>query len=272
VSSVGGAASYSGDRVEHGARSPMIGVVVGVDANMGESAMLGVSGGESNPDLQVSGADDKAQTRMLQFGVYGRVKKHRSYLDGAINFGTQRNRVSRMVTDGRFASTASSTYEGRTISSRLDYGYSFDVGKGFVIAPQVSAQYGRLVLDGTTETGAALLSLIVPGRQVISARSLTGVRIAKSFDGRGSAFTIEGRTSWSHEFDAIGDIQLRFVGDAWTDGFNLAAPRQLRDSALTGGTLSGGLTRSLRVFATVDGEMSGAFTSWSGNIGLVKSW
>jgi len=26
------------------------------------------------------------------------------------------------------------------------------------------------------------------------------------------------------------------------------------------------------VFATVDSEMTGVFTSWTGNIGLVKSW
>jgi hypothetical protein len=65
---------------------------------------------------------------------------------------------------------------------------------------------------------------------------------------------------------------MRFIGDSWTDGFDLAAPHQLRDSALAGAAVAGGLTRSLRVFATIDGEMTGAFTSWSGNIGLVKSW
>jgi outer membrane autotransporter protein len=107
---------------------------------------------------------------------------------------------------------------------------------------------------------------------VTSARSLAGVRVAKAFDGPGTAFTIEGRTSWSHEFDAVGGLRMRLVGDSWTDGFDLAAPRQLRDGALAGATVAGGLTRSLRVFATIDSEVTGAFTSWSGNLGLVKSW
>jgi uncharacterized protein with beta-barrel porin domain len=273
VSSMGGAAAYNGQGVEHGARSPMVGVVLGVDTRIGDSGTLGISGGEANPDLELNGADDKTTARMMQVGVYGRMKKHRSYFDGGINFGTQRSRVSRaVITNGLSASTASSNYDGNTITSQVEYGYSLDLGRGFTIAPQAGAQYGRLSLDGATEEGAAFLSLVVPARLVTSARSLAGVRVAKSFDRSGTAFTIEGRTSWSHEFNPVASLRMRFTGDAWTDGFDLAAPRQLRDSALAGATVAGGLTRSLRVFATLDSEMTGVFTSWSGNIGLVKSW
>jgi hypothetical protein len=65
---------------------------------------------------------------------------------------------------------------------------------------------------------------------------------------------------------------MRFAGDSWTDGFNLAPPRQLYDSPLTGVTVAGKLSRSLRLFATMDSEISGPFTSWTGNAGVVKSW
>ena len=248
-------------------------MVVGVDTHIGDSVTLGASGGEANPDVQLTGTDDKTSSRMTQFGLYGRVKKHRSYLDGGVNFGTQRNRVSRAVfTNGLTASAASANYDGGTVTSQLEYGYSIDVGRGFTIAPQASAHYGRVNFDGVTEEGVGLLDLVVPARRVISTRSLTGVRVAKSFDRQGTAFTIEGRASWSHEFNQVADIRMRFAGDSWTDGFDLAAPRQLRDSALAGATVAGGLTRSLRLFATVDSELSGVFTGWSGNIGLIKSW
>jgi outer membrane autotransporter protein len=273
VSSMGGAATYSGEGAEHGARSPMVGVVLGVDARVSDSVTLGVSGGEATPDVQLTDVADNTTARMTQFGVYGRIKQHRSYFDGGINFGTQRSRVSRaVIANGLSASTASSNYDGRTITSQVEYGYRLDLGRGFTIAPQAGAQYGRLSLDGATEDGAGFLSLVVPARQVTSARSLAGVRVAKSFDSQGTALTIEGRTSWSHEFNPMPDLRMRLVGDSWTDGFDLAAPRVLRDSALAGATVAGGLTRSLRVFATIDSEMTGAFTSWSGNIGLVKSW
>jgi uncharacterized protein with beta-barrel porin domain len=251
----------------------MVGVMIGVDTRIGESATLGVSGGEANPDVQLSGVDDRTTTRMMQFGVYGRVKKQRSYFDGGINFGTQRSRVSRAVmTNGLSASTASSNYDGGTITSQVDYGYRLNLGGGFTIAPQAGAQYGRFNVDGAAEEGAGFLSLVVPARLVTSARSVVGVRATKSFDRPGAAFTIEGRTSWSHEFNPIADLRMRFAGDAWTDGFALAAPRQLRDSALAGATVAGALTRSLRLFATLDSELTGVFTSWSGNIGIVKSW
>jgi outer membrane autotransporter protein len=273
VSSIGGAAVYDGQGVEHGARSPMVGVVLGVDTRIGDSVTLGVSGGEANPDVQLSSAEDRTTARMMQFGVYGRMKKQRSYFDGGINFGTQRSRVSRaVITNGLSASTASSNYDGNTITSELEYGYSLDLGRGFTIVPRAGAQYGRLSLDGTTEEGASFLSLVVPARFVTSARSLAGVSVAKSFDRSGTAFTIEGRTTWSHEFNPVAELRMRFVGDSWTDGFDLAAPRQLGNSTLAGATVAGGLTRSLRVFAAVDSEMTRVFTSWSGNVGLVKSW
>jgi len=201
------------------------------------------------------------------------MQKHRSYFDGGINFGTQRSRLSRsVVTNGLSASTASSNYDGGTITSQVEYGYRLDLGRGFTVAPQAAAQYGRLSLDGATEEGAGFLNLVVPARLVTSSRSLAGVRVAKSFDRSGTVFTLEGRTLWAHEFNPVGLMRVRFAGDPWTDGFDLSAPRQLRDSALAGATVAGGLTRSLRVFATVDSEMTGVFTSWTGNVGLVKSW
>jgi autotransporter-associated beta strand protein len=273
VSSMGGTAAYNGQGAEHGARSPMVGVAIGVDTRIGDSVTLGVSGGEADPDVQLTGADDKTTARMMQFGVYGRMQTHRSYFDGGINVGTQRSRVSRAVVgNGLSASTATSNYDGGTITSQVEYGYRLDLGRGITIAPQAGAQYGRLNLDGTAEEGAGFLSLVVPARLVTSARALAGVTVAKSFDRRGTAFAIEGRTSWSHEFNRIADVPMRFAGDSWTNGFDLAAPRVLRDSALAGATVAGGLTRTLRLFATVDSEMTGAFTSWTGNVGLVKSW
>jgi uncharacterized protein YhjY with autotransporter beta-barrel domain len=272
VSGLGGSAIYKGQGVEHGAHAPMIGLVVGVDTTIGENLTLGVSGGEAEPDLQLNSTADETRTHMLQFGAYGRVKKHRSYVDGGINFGTERNHVSRAVTDGLLALTGSSNYDGRTVSSQLDYAYAIDLGRGFTLAPEAGAQYGRLSLDGTTEQGASVLSLVLPARVVNSTRSLAGFRVTKAFDGPGAAFTIEGRTSWAHEFSRIGDIRMRFAGDAWSDGFDLAAPRQLYDSALAGFTIAGRPSRSLRLFATIDSEISGPLTSWNGNAGVVKSW
>jgi outer membrane autotransporter protein len=154
----------------------------------------------------------------------------------------------------------------------LRYGYSIYLGNGFTLAPEAGAQYGRLALDSATEQGASVLGLVLPGRIVYSTRSLAGVRVAKSFDGPGTAFTIEGRTSWSHEFSRIGDLRMRFTGDSWTDGFDLAAPRQLYDSALTGVTMAGTVRRSLRLFVTFDSEISGPVNTWTGNAGIVKSW
>lgn len=180
--------------------------------------------------------------------------------------------VSRAVTDGLTAWTASSMYNGRTITSQLTSGVAIDFGHGVTLAPEGGVQYGRLALDSATERGDGVLSLVLPARVVRSTRSLAGIRVAKAFGPSGDPFTIEGRTSWSHEFRRIGDLRMHFAGDTWTDGFDLAAPRQSYKSALARVTFAGRSRGNLRLFATIDSELSGSLTTWTGNAGVVKSW
>jgi hypothetical protein len=52
----------------------------------------------------------------------------------------------------------------------------------------------------------------------------------------------------------------------------LAAPNQLRDSAVVGFGIAGNRAKRLRLFANVDTEISGPMTSWSGNVGINKTW
>ena len=70
----------------------------GVATARGDTLCLnGLKHGENYEVRLLTGTDDKTSARMMQFGLYGRVKKHGSYLDGGVNFGSQRNRVSRAV-------------------------------------------------------------------------------------------------------------------------------------------------------------------------------
>ena len=81
----------------------------------------------------------------------------------------------------------------------------------------------------------------------------------------------EGRASWAHEFSPLADMRMRFAGDSTSDGFNVAAPDQLRNSAVIGFSIAGN-ARRLRLFANVDAEISGPATGWSGSVGLNRSW
>jgi hypothetical protein len=68
------------------------------------------------------------------------------------------------------------------------------------------------------------------------------------------------------------DLHLHFVGDTVTNGFDLAAPNQLRDSAVMGFSIAGRPGKGFRFFAGFDTEVSGPLTSWSSNVGVNRSW
>jgi autotransporter-associated beta strand protein len=271
ASALGGLGKYRGNSVDSGASAPLGGLALGVDTPIGNNVTLGAEGGEAEPQVVLDDADDKTRTHLFQMGAYGRVKKAQSRLDAAINFGTLGNRTSRSITDGTFAPSSSASYGGTSVASQLEYGYGLGVWRGLFIEPQAGFQYTRLAFDGATEQGGGVLSLIVPERRVRSERMLAGARVAKSFNGS-DGWTIEGRASWAHELMPLRDLHLRFVGDTVTNGFDLAAPNQLRDSGVLGFSLLGKPGRGFRFFAGIDAEVSGPATSWSSNIGVNRSW
>jgi DNA-directed RNA polymerase specialized sigma24 family protein len=243
----------------------------GIDADVTPNFTIGVSGGELFPRLQLDELDDHGNARMLQAGGYGRLHHGGSRLDGVFSLGTQRQTMWRTVTDGLVAPGAKAGYGGHSVSSQLEYGYSFALGNGLTIEPQGGVQYGRVSFDGTTEDGVDALGLIVPARHASSRRTLAGAKVNKALAVSPAQLTVEGRASWAHEFSALGDIRMRFVGDSVTDGFSVAAPDQLRNSAVLGFSIAGNTGR-LRLFANIDTEISGPTTGWSGSIGLNRSW
>jgi outer membrane autotransporter protein len=233
---------------------------------------IGVTGGEAFPQVLLDGTDDRTRAHLLQLGAYSRYVKNGSRLDGTIGFGGQSSKTTRLINDGVIAPTASARYDGRAFVSQVEYGHTIGLRNGFAIEPQAGFQYGRLSLDGVTEDGAGVLGLIVPDRVATTRRSLAGARIGRTFDNQTLPLMVEGRASWAHEFSLLRDVHMRFIGDATTNGFDLAAPNQLRDSAVVGFSIAGNRSKGLRVFANVDAEISGPMTGWSGNVGINKIW
>jgi autotransporter-associated beta strand protein len=272
VSGLGGLARYNGNAVDAGARVPTHGLAVGFDGAVTPDLTIGVSGGEAMPEVLLNGADDHTKSRMLQVGFYGRYRKNASRLDGAVSVGNLWNRTWRSITDGVVTPVAGASFGGAAFASQIDYGYSFGFGKGFSFEPAAGLQYGHLTLDGATEDGAGALGLVVPDRRERSRRTLAGGRFGKAFSGPASQFVVEGRASWAHEFSPIRDIRMRFIGDETTSGFDVAAPNQLRDSAVVGFGFAGNRTKHLRIFVNFDGEVSGPLNSWNGNVGVTRSW
>ena len=237
---------------------PTRGLVVGYDAAVGSDFILGVSGSESSPEVQLDDASSQTTSRLLHVGFYGNYNRNASRLAVMVGFGDWNNNTVGAVTDGvtfskakaairwlrhLFAHRVRPALRGRQVgrSSNRRWG----------------CNYTRASLEGFTEDGAG-------SPQSGGARSPGGVEAhqtrRQSHDNVavrvGAALMVEGRAAWAHELSPPGSVTVRFAGDTATRGFDLEAPEWARNSALVGASLVGSHGRRLQFFASVGSEIN----------------
>jgi outer membrane autotransporter protein len=141
------------------------------------------------------------------------------------------------------------------------------------VEPQAGFQSARVAIDGFTEDGAGVLNLMAPDRRVWSQRSILGGRAVKTF-GRasGAGTSVEVRAAWAHEFNPLGSVRMRFLGDTAGNDFDLSSPARLQNSAILGATLAGDAFRHLKFLTSVDGDVSGAIKLWTASVGVRAEW
>jgi outer membrane autotransporter protein len=264
---------YAGNDVDPGARVSSQGFVAGYDAAIGRELVVGVSGADSAPDLQLEGVSDQTTSRILQIGFYGRYKHQASHLAVIGGASGLTNKTTRSVIDGFTSSTTHAAYDGGNLFSRIEYGFAFQLGKTVSVEPQMGFQYSRVTFDGFTEDGAGVLNLVAPVRRQSSQRSITGGKAVKTFRrATGAGVAVEARAAWAHEFTPLDSVRMRFLGDTAANGFDLASPARVHNSAVLGASLVGDAFKHIKLFSNVDGDVSGPIKLWTVGVGLRAGW
>ena len=216
---------------------------------------------------------DRTSSSMRHFAGYGR------YTHGGSRFALLgggsglKNETLRSVMDGISSSMAQASYDGSTMFSRAEYGYTFSLGKTVSVEPQAGFQYARVTIDGFTEEGAGVLNLVTPERNLKSQRSTLGGRAIKTFERASAADTrIELRAAWAHEFSPLGSVRIRFLGDDAGNNFDLASPARIENSAIVGATFAGELFKRVRFLTSVDGNVGSAVKLWTASVGIRAVW
>jgi uncharacterized protein with beta-barrel porin domain len=273
ISGVGGVTRYRGRAGDAAAKAPNRGVVGGLDAAVTSTLTLGVSGGRAWPEVTLDGTVDRETSRLTHAGVYGRYVNGKTRVDGVLGFSRLDRDGFRAITDGISAVNAESSNQGDGLALQLEYGRSFDVGRGFTVEPGAGLQLSQLHLDGFVETGGDVLALVVPARTVRSHRLLTGGRVGKTLDVlAGSQIMVEARAAWAHEFLRLDDVWLRFESDPFANSFAIAPPNDLRNSAVLGLSFAADAGANFRFFADFGGELGGPSRVWGGTLGVSRSW
>jgi outer membrane autotransporter protein len=270
-SGIGGETRLAGGDGDPAARLYDRGFAFGYDAAVGRHFVVGGSGGDTWPDLALVSVSDRASSRMRHGAGYTRYTRGASRVAVLAGGSRGTHSTGRSVTDGIGEATSLAEYHNRTLFSRVEYGYTFALGRAFSVEPQVAFQYARVTIDGFSEEGAGVLSLVAPDRRVTSSRSFLGGRAMRTF-GAAAHTTLEVRGAWAHEFDPIGSARMRLSGDTAANEFDLTAPARFGDSALVGATFAGKAFRHLAFLTSVDGQVGGAVRMWTATAGIRAQW
>jgi hypothetical protein len=269
-SGVGGVTRLPAGDGDPAARMSTQGFAFGYDAALGPHLVLGASGGRTTPDLRLVGVSDESVSQGRHAALYAQYADGPSRLTFVGGVSRTKNTTSRPVTDGAGAWTAGARYDDRTEFARVQYGRTFALPGRLSVEPQAGLQYAELTVDGFTEQGADVLSLVAPERTVSSTRSFLGGRLVKTF-GR-SAARLEARAAWAHDFNTVESVSMRFLGDTADNAFGLASGVQLRNSAVVGGTVMGRVFRHLTLLGSVDGIAGGPVRLFTASVGLRADW
>lgn len=153
-----------------GFNSSAYGIALGADTDeILDDAVLGmsVSFGGANVDSDSVG---NAQTDINTYQVTGYYSTDvympgsgidGTYFDAMVAVGFNEYDTERTINVGGFDRTAKGDFDGMQYSARAALGREYDMGNGFSLIPEVSAQYSYVSLDSYTETGAGGAGLIV---------------------------------------------------------------------------------------------------------------
>jgi outer membrane autotransporter protein len=272
-SGVGRATRYAATAGDPSARASTVGFAVGYDAAISRGLTVGASAARSTPSLQLDGVSDQATSRMVHAGAYGRYRHDTWQLAGIVGGSSATNDTARLVTDGLARFDAQAHYGGSDFFSRIQYGHTLAIGRAVRVEPEIGFQYVRARVDGFTEQGADVLSLVVPGRRVSSERSIIGARADRRFGSpTGFDTTLEVRAGWAHEFNPFGAVQMQFLGDTANNAFSLTSPARMHNSAVLGASVGGNVFRRVRFVTSIDGDLSGAIKLWTASAGLRAAW
>jgi len=217
---------------------------------------------------------DEADTRGVDFGLFGRYNNAGDYYYGSVAYSTGSFEVERQAALARSHELVSQAavrtrgeFDSTQLTVHLEKGYTFAIGRS-VVQPYAAFQYAKGSYDRFTETGDGLLDLTVDFEDFTSMRGILGATWRYEIN---RTFGVAARGSWAHEFgDEVAFVDASFRGTA--DTYRLRGLELGADRFNVGLDLSVRFTDRLSACLRADFTTSDGQQLQSANIGFRYGW
>jgi uncharacterized protein YhjY with autotransporter beta-barrel domain len=262
-------------RFEGGRRSDQLALVLGADRRLGSTGLLGVAGGveDQSGEFDAGGKFSNRGYSVLLYGSWLPTPALFVDFNGGANFRASRtHRVvsfTRTLDSGAGPAVIESIAPARA-NSKIDQqewrglllsGYDFWFG-GSSLGPRVTAEYRRTHMDGTVESGATPMTLILDKQTEKSLRGGLGLQGSRAMNAAGAVFVLQLNADWWHEFaDDQRFIAARFAQDLRPDPTRFRFQNQPPDRDVFTARLSLSVTmpHGFSTFASVEGLLGHSY-------------
>jgi outer membrane autotransporter protein len=247
------------------------GMMAGLDRQVADSLLLGISLGYSSTRAHMKELPDKATISSYQGALYGIYRNDPWYVSSVAAYGYNRYDTTRGISFGQIARRANVAYGGHTLGGYAEAGYRIAAAPVDVI-PMVSLTGASLMRNGFQERDAGAMNLDVDAGRTSSLVGSLGVRLRKDYTVSSGSVTPEVRMRWDHEFSKNDHVlEASFCGYP-TSAFTVRADRPERNSFAPGFTLTWRTKDNMDFHLTYDGSFSEDSTRHWGTLGLRYTW
>jgi len=242
--------------------------LLGVDASVGNAAVLGLSAGRVTNHVRDRQFGDNVDADGMQVGAYAVYDPGALFVKGVTTYSWYDGDSTRHIDFAPFGGTFHGTPAGdpdvRMWTAGLHGGARVPVGPTSTVTPYVNLDYVHAKLKGFTETGLEGANLTVEGGKSNRAFATAGVKWA----GQVGGVIPEVNVAYRYRFgNSRSRFTAAFLGDTGSD-FDIVSASQKRGTFLAGLSVGGKLGPvDLRI--GYEGEFNGDVTSHSGNFKLV---
>lgn len=244
--------------------------LIGLDANVGNAAIIGGSLGYVTNNTRTSRFDEKVNGDGWQVGLYGAYDPGQFYVKAITTYSwfdgdsTRRVDFNGLAPGATFAGQMSGDPDVNMWTFGLHGGYRIAMGGTSVVTPYLNYDYVNAKLKSFTETGLDGANLTVLGGRSKHSFLTGGVKWATQFGG----VVPEVNLGYRYRFgDKRSSFDAAFIGDTACD-FEVISAAQKKGTFLAGLSV-GGKVGPVDLRIGYEGEFNSDITSHAGNFKIV---
>jgi outer membrane autotransporter protein len=244
--------------------------LLGVDANVGNAAIVGVSAGAVSNHTRDNQFGDKLDADGMQVGAYAVYDPGAFYVKGVTTYSWYEGDATRHIsfaglgTGTSFGGTTTGDPDVNLWTAGLHGGARLPMGAASVVTPYLNLDYVHVKLKGFVETGLEGANLTVASGTNNHSFLTGGVKWATQMGG----VIPEVNLGYRYRFgDRRSEFTAAFLGDTACD-FDIISASQKRGTFLAGLSV-GGKMGPVDLRIGYEGEFNSGVTSHSGNFKLV---